>query len=78
VVTRHRECSDVERRAEGGYDGPWGAADMHPGDSLVDLLIQLVHKIGVRAEKKVNKVLVEDVKRVAGAAGQPFDYVSLP
>ena len=38
-------------------------------DSLIDLLIQLVHKIGVRAEKKVNKVLFDDVTRVAGKAG---------
>ncbi len=37
-------------------------------DTLVDLLIQLVHKIGVRAEKKVKKVLFDDVTRVAGKA----------
>ena len=38
-------------------------------DTLADLLIQLVHKIGVRAEKKVDKVLFDDFKRVAGKAG---------
>ncbi len=35
-------------------------------DSLVDLLIQLVHKIGARAERRVEKELLEDLKRVHG------------
>lgn len=38
-------------------------------DSLVDLLIQIVHRIGVRAERRVEKELLEDFKRVAGKHG---------
>jgi TnpA family transposase len=38
-------------------------------DSLVDLLIGLVHKIGVTAEQRVDKILLEDFKRVAGKTG---------
>ncbi len=38
-------------------------------DTLADLLIQLVHKIGVRAKKKADKALFDDFKRVAGKAG---------
>ena len=33
---------------------------------LVDLLIQIIHKIGVRAEKRVEKELLDDFKRVTG------------
>src|SRR6266581_435913 len=35
-------------------------------DSLIDLLIQVIHKIGVRAEKRVEKELLDDFKRVTG------------
>ena len=35
-------------------------------DSLVDLLIQVIHKINVRAEKRVDKELLDDFKRVTG------------
>ena len=35
-------------------------------DSLVELLIQLVHRIGARAERRVEKELLEDLKRVNG------------
>lgn len=35
-------------------------------DGLVDLLIQLVHRIGARAERKVVKSLLEDLRRVHG------------
>jgi hypothetical protein len=35
-------------------------------DSLVDLLIQVIHKIGVRAKKRVEKELLDDFKRVTG------------
>ena len=35
-------------------------------DGLVDLLIQVVHRIGVRSERKVVKTLMEDLKRVHG------------
>jgi len=41
-------------------------------DSLVDLLIQVIHKIGVRAEKRVEKELLDDLKRVTGKAGLLF------
>jgi TnpA family transposase len=35
-------------------------------DNLVDLLIQMVHGIGTRAERKVDAQLIQDFKRVAG------------
>jgi hypothetical protein len=35
-------------------------------DGLVDLLIQVVHRIGARAERKVVKTLLEDLRRVHG------------
>jgi TnpA family transposase len=35
-------------------------------DSLVDLLIGLVHKIGARAERRVEGELIKDLKRVRG------------
>ena len=35
-------------------------------DSLVDLLIQLVRRIGARAERRVERELLEDLKRVNG------------
>jgi hypothetical protein len=35
-------------------------------DELVELLIQIVHKIGVRAERKVYKELLADLMRVSG------------
>jgi TnpA family transposase len=41
-------------------------------DSLVDLLIGLVHKIGARAEKRVEGELIKDLKRVRGKEGILF------
>ena len=35
-------------------------------DELGELLIQLVHKIGTRAERKVHKELLADLMRVSG------------
>jgi TnpA family transposase len=35
-------------------------------DGLVDLLIQMVHRIGARAERKVVRVLLEDLRKVHG------------
>jgi TnpA family transposase len=35
-------------------------------DDLVELLIETVHRIGARAERKVGKELLDDVKRVGG------------
>ena len=41
-------------------------------DSLVDLLILVVHRMGSRAEQKVVKEMVEDFKRVHGKTGILF------
>lgn len=41
-------------------------------DGLVDLLVQLVQKIDTRAEKKVEKEIIGDLKRVAGKTGILF------
>lgn len=35
-------------------------------DNLVELLINIIHRIGARAENKVKKAIVEDFKRVSG------------
>ncbi len=35
-------------------------------DSLVEILIQIVHRLGVKAERKVNKELIQEFKRVNG------------
>jgi hypothetical protein len=41
-------------------------------DALVDLLIDVVDKIRVRAENRVEKALVADLKRVSGKQGLLF------
>ena len=41
-------------------------------DSLADLLVQLVHKIGARAERRVEKELLADLRRVTGKTGVLF------
>jgi TnpA family transposase len=38
-------------------------------DSLVELLLQIVHRLGTRAESKVEKELLQDFKRVSGKTG---------
>jgi len=35
-------------------------------DTLVELLIDMIHHVGTRAERRVEKVLIADVKRVTG------------
>lgn len=42
-------------------------------DDLVDLLIETVHKIGARAERKVERELLEDLKRVSGKQNLLFE-----
>ena len=42
-------------------------------DSLVDLLIETVHHIGARAERKVERELLEDLKRVSGKQNLLFE-----
>jgi hypothetical protein len=41
-------------------------------DTLVDLLLELVHRLGAKAERKVEKALVEDLKRVHGKTGMLY------
>ncbi|NOR67022.1 MAG: Tn3 family transposase [Woeseiaceae bacterium] len=41
-------------------------------DTLVELLINLIQRIGARAERKVEKELLEDFKRVSGKTGLLF------
>ncbi len=38
-------------------------------DGLVEVLLQVVHNIGARSERKVDKVLLEDFKKVSGKNG---------
>lgn len=42
-------------------------------DGLVDLLIETIHQIGARAERKVERELIEDLKRVTGKPTLLFD-----
>jgi len=41
-------------------------------DNLIELLIQIVHRIGVRAERKVERELLNDLKRVNGKTNLLF------
>jgi Domain of unknown function (DUF4158) len=41
-------------------------------DTLVELLIELIHRIGARAERRVEQELLEDLKRVSGKTGLLF------
>ncbi len=41
-------------------------------DNLVELLIQIIHRIGVRAEKRIDKELLADFKIVAGKTNLLF------
>ncbi len=41
-------------------------------DNLVELLIQIVHRIGARAERRVDKELLDDFKKVSGKTGLLF------
>nr|AAC80184.1 resolvase-like protein [Acidithiobacillus ferridurans] len=42
-------------------------------DDLVDLLIETIHQIGARAERKVERKLLEDLKRVSGKQNLLFN-----
>lgn len=42
-------------------------------DDLVDLLIETIHRIGARAERKVERELLEDLKRVSGKQNLLFN-----
>ena len=42
-------------------------------DSLVELLMDVIQRMGVRAEHKVEQALITDLKRVAGKQGILFD-----
>jgi Domain of unknown function (DUF4158) len=41
-------------------------------DILVDLLLDLIHRIGAKAERKVDKELLDDLKRVHGKTGMLY------
>ncbi len=45
-------------------------------DSLVDLLVAVVHKMDVRAEKKVEGELLEDLKRVRGGRRRGLGFAT--
>ncbi|WP_339167699.1 Tn3 family transposase [Brevibacillus sp. FSL L8-0520] len=46
---------------------------MEISDNLVDLLIQIIHRIGVRAERKVEKEILKDLRRVSNKYGSLFN-----
>ena len=45
-------------------------------DNLVDLLIETIHHIGARAERKVERELLEDLKRVTGKQNLLFELAN--
>lgn len=46
---------------------------MEISDNLVDLLIQIIHRIGVRAERKIDKEILNDLRRVSNKYGILFN-----
>ena len=42
-------------------------------DDLVDLLIETIHRIGARAERKVDRELLDNIKRVTGKQNLLFE-----
>jgi hypothetical protein len=46
---------------------------MEISDNLIDLLIQIIHRIGVRAERKVEKEILKDLRRVSNKYGILFN-----
>ena len=42
-------------------------------DDLIDILIETIHQIGARAERKVDRALLKDLKRVRGKPNLLFD-----
>ena len=44
-------------------------------DDLIDLLIGTIHRIGARAERKVERELLNDIKRVGGKRNLLFELV---
>ena len=56
----------------------WVAAFVHLRgrtltDDLVDLLIETIHRIGARAERRVDRELLDELKRVSGKQNLLFD-----
>jgi TnpA family transposase len=45
-------------------------------DDLVDLLIETIHRIGARAERKVERELLDDLKRVTGKQNLLFELAN--
>jgi hypothetical protein len=46
-------------------------------DDLVGLLIETIHQIGARAERKVERELLDDLKRVTGKRQSNLDPFKL-
>ena len=46
-------------------------------DNLIELLIQIIHRIGVRAERKVEKELLNDFRRVNGKTNLLFQMADV-
>ena len=46
-------------------------------DSLVELLIGIIHKIGVKSERRVEKEIIDEVKEVRGKEGLLYRFADL-
>ena len=67
-------CADTpKRRGSPGSRPSCICAAAALTDNLVDLLIETIHQIGARAERRVDRELLDDLKRVTGKQNLLFE-----
>ena len=67
-------CADIRKRPGSPGSRPSCIfASRQLTDSLVDLLIETIHHIGARAERRVDRELLDDLKRVTGKQNLLFE-----
>ena len=67
-------CADTpKRRGSPGSRPSCTFAVAQLTDDLVDLLIETIHQIGARAERRVDRELLDDLKRVTGKQNLLFE-----
>lgn len=78
IVTYIAQQLDLEPESWSDYDWHGRAIKYHRcrqrelTDTLVGSLIELIHRLGAKAERKVEKERLEDLKRVNGQTGMLF------
>lgn len=75
IVHHIAESLDLSVEAWRRYDWQGRTIDERRGreitDNLVELLLQVVHRIGARAEKQVDQEILEEFKKVTGKNAAP-------